>query len=108
MADNADDANDMRADLQKQIGELKSEMAKIAKSVGERAADFMDDAEDLYDEGRSSARRAAHSMRRQAFYVAKVARRNPGTTATVLTTVGLLGLAVGMVLGSTVCSGNRR
>lgn len=108
MADSADDANAMRADLEKQISALKSEMAKITKSLSARASDAMDDAEDLYDDGRDTARRAAHSMRRQAFYVAKVARRNPGTTATVLTTVGLLGLAVGMVLGSGICAGSRR
>lgn len=103
----ADAANDIRADLEKQIADLKKEMSKISKSLVSRASDAMDDAEEVYEDGKGRARQAAARVRDQASITVGAMRENPGTTATVLSTVGLLGLAAGMLL-SGVLSGDRR
>ncbi|MDF3605828.1 hypothetical protein PE067_06510 [Paracoccus sp. DMF-8] len=105
MADNADD---IRANLEKQIGDLKREIAKISRSLASRASDAVDEAEEAYDDHRGRARHMVRHAREQAHAVAEVARENPGTTATVLTSVGLLGLTVGMVLGGIFTSNSRR
>lgn len=103
----ADTVDDIRANLEKQIADLRKEMTKISKSVAARASDAMDDAEDAFDEARSRASRAAGRVRHQAHVATDLARENPGTTATVITTAALLGLAAGLVL-SGVFDGNSR
>ena len=101
-------ADDGRANLEKQITDLKKEMSKISKSLASYASDAAEDAEDIYEQGRGRARQVVHQMRDQAHVAADVARDNPGTTATVLSTVGLLGFAVGLVVGGMLASGGSR
>ena len=103
----ADAANDIRANLEKQIADLKKEMSKISKSLASRASDAMDDAEEAFEDSKGRARQAVAHVRDQAHVAVGAMRDNPGTTATVLSTVGLLGLAAGMLL-SGVLSGDRR
>ena len=103
----ADAANDIRADLEEQIADLKKEMSKISKSLASRASDAMEDAEEMFEDGKGRAGQAVARVRDQASAAVGAMRENPGTTATVLSTVGLLGLAAGMLL-SGVLSGDRR
>ncbi|MFE3836440.1 hypothetical protein [Pseudogemmobacter sonorensis] len=103
----ADAVDDVRANLEKQIADLKKEMTKISKSLASRASDAMEDAEEALEEGKGRARQAVAHVRDQAHVTAGAMRDNPGTTATVLSTVGLIGLAAGLVLSS-VLSGERR
>lgn len=105
MARNADDIRD---DLERQVAELKREIARIGKSLSARTSDAMEDAGEVYEEGRHRARRAVRQVREQSHVAADIARENPGTTLTVLATVGLLGLAAGLSLGSICASGERR
>ncbi|MFT4148908.1 MAG: hypothetical protein QM656_01830 [Paracoccaceae bacterium] len=104
----ADVADDVRADLEKQIADLKKEMSKISKSLSARASDAMDDASDAIEEGKGRARQAVSQVRDQAHAAVDVMRENPGTTATVLSTVGLLGFALGVVLTGTLAGDRRR
>ncbi|VDC25097.1 hypothetical protein [Pseudogemmobacter humi] len=104
----ADVTEDLRATLEKQIGDLKGEVTKLSKSLASRASNALDEAEAAYEEGRGRARQVARQVRDQAHAAADVARENPVTTATVLSTVGLLGLAAGLVLGGMFASGGRR
>lgn len=103
----ADIANDMRADLEKQIADLKKEMTRMGKTLAARASDAGDDAQGAYEEGKERARQAVAQVRDQAHVAVGAMRENPGTAATVLTTVGLLGLATGFVLGS-LCTSDHR
>ena len=103
----ADAADEIRANLEKQIADLKKEMAKIGKSLASRASDAMDDAEEAFEDGKSRARHAVAQVRDQAHVAVGAMRDNPGTTATVLSTVGLLVLVAGLLL-SGVLSGDRR
>ncbi len=100
--------DDVRANLEKQISDLKEEVSKISKSLASRASDAMDDAGNAFDEGKGHARQVVRQVRDQAHVVADAARENPATAATVISTVGLLGLAAGLVLGSMFVSGSRR
>lgn len=88
----ADAAGDIRANLEKQVADLKKEVSKISKSLASRASDAMDDAEDAFEDGNGRARQAVAHVRDQAHVAAGSMRDNPGTTATVLSTVGLLGV----------------
>ena len=94
-----DTVEDFRAGLEKQIADLKKEISRVGKTASSRASGALNDAEDLYEEGRGRAREVATQVRDQAHVAVGAMRENPGTTATVLTTVGLLGLAAGLVLG---------
>lgn len=102
----ADATDEMRANFEKQIADLKREMSKISKSLSSRASDAMDDAEDMIEEGKGRARQAVNQVRDQAHVAVGAMRENPGTTATVLVTVGLLGFTAGFMLGG-LRSGDR-
>ena len=104
----ADAAEDIRADLEKQIAELKKEMGRIGKSLSARASDALDDAEDVYDDVKGRARDATRQMRRQAGTVSDAARDNPGTAATVAVSIGLLGLVAGLAIGGLFSRAPRR
>ncbi|NPD17404.1 hypothetical protein HOY34_19650 [Xinfangfangia sp. D13-10-4-6] len=107
----ADSEDDIRANLEKQITDLKKEISKISKSLASRASEAVDDAEEAFEEGKGRARHAARhavaQVRDQAHVAVGAMRDNPGTTATVLSTVGLLGLAAGLLLSGAL-SGDRR
>lgn len=102
MVNNADD---MRANLEKQIEDMKKEISKISKSLAAQGWDVMDDAEEAFEQGKGRARQAARQVGDRAYAAADIARENPGTTAMVLSTVGLLGLTAGLALGGIFASG---
>ncbi|MBJ2149777.1 hypothetical protein [Paracoccus sp. IB05] len=103
----ADAFEDIRTSLEKQIGDLKTEMARISKSLASHASDAVQEAEDAYETGKGRARAVASRVRDQAHVAADVARENPVTTSTVLVGVGLLGIAMGYLLSGSA-DGNRR
>ncbi|MFT3690332.1 hypothetical protein [Paenirhodobacter sp.] len=103
----ANSSEDIRASMEQQIADLKKEMAKISKSLAARASDMADEAGEAFDEGKGRARQAVSQVRDQAQVAAGAMRENPGTAATVLSTVGLMGLAVGFVLGGAFSGGRR-
>ncbi|PIP00192.1 conserved hypothetical protein [uncultured Pleomorphomonas sp.] len=95
----ADAAYEIRANLEKQIADLKKEMSHINKLLSSRASDAMEDAQEAFEDGKGRARHAVAQVREQANVAVGAMRDNPGTAATILSTVGLLGLAAGLVLG---------
>ena len=104
----ADMIEEMRTALEQEIAELKDEISRIGRSIASGASETMEEAADIYGEGRGQARRAARQAANQVRFAADVARENPGTTATVLSTVALLGLAAGLLLGGMFAGGGRR
>lgn len=104
----ADVSDDVLAALEKQITDLKAEVTKLGKSLAARASDALEDAEEVFDDTRGRATHLARQVRHQAHVAADVAREHPGTTTAVLSTVGLLGLAVGLVLGGILAGQDRR
>lgn len=101
MVDNVDD---IRAAFSKEISDMKKEISRLGKSVSSRASDAAEQAEELYAEGKQRGAHAVRQVKEQALATAEVMRENPGTTATVLASVGILGLAAGMILGGALSS----
>jgi ElaB/YqjD/DUF883 family membrane-anchored ribosome-binding protein len=96
-------ADDARKELEKQIADLKKQVASLSKSLSARGEQIYDDlretAEDGYETVAGRARSAARQVRDQAQAVSEVVRENPGTTATVLSSVGLAGFLIGILVG---------
>ncbi|MEO3386327.1 hypothetical protein [Mesorhizobium sp. CAU 1741] len=92
-----------RRDLEKQIADLRADMAALTKTVSERGGAVYDDlsagAEGMYTEASRQARGAAKQVRNQAYLVSEAARENPGTAATVLSSAGILGFLIGLAVG---------
>lgn len=111
MADTPD-PKDIRKELEAQIADLKDEIARIGKSVSARGEALYDDiaegASDAYDTASRQARGAARKVRRQAHAVSDVMKENPGTAATVLSSAGLLGFLVGIVVGQALAGNHSR
>lgn len=99
--------DDIRVHLEKQVSDLKKEMGRMRHAIGARASDVMDGAEDRYESLRENAADMARQLREQASVARDVARENPGTTATVLTTVGLVGFFAGLMVAG-MCAGSDR
>jgi ElaB/YqjD/DUF883 family membrane-anchored ribosome-binding protein len=103
--------DDIRKELEKQISDLKKEVTQMSKSLSERGGALFDSvrdgAEDAYDETSRRASKATRQMRHQAHVVSDAIRENPGTAATVLSSAGLLGFILGLVLGQALSSHDR-
>ena len=98
---NTSSVDDVRKDLEKQIADLKKEVTKLSKSLAERG-------EAAFDEASNRARAAAQQARTQAHVVTEAIRENPGTAATVLSSAGIIGFVIGLVVGQALSSDDRR
>jgi hypothetical protein len=98
----ADMTDDIRDALEKQIADLKKEMAGVRKSVASR----VNEAEDTFVEVKDRARDAAHHVRHQAHAAADTIRENPGTSATVLSATAILGFLAGLAVAGVMGSGS--
>lgn len=104
------DVDGIRKDLEKQIADLKSEIGKLSASLTERGEALYEDAKDeageLYANAATQARGAARQVKTQAHAVSEAIRENPGTAATVLSSAGLLGFLIGLVVGQALSDNN--
>lgn len=107
----ADTPEDIRNELEKQIADLRKEVAQLTKAASERGEaiyeDLRDNAEGLYDNASTRARGAAKQVRDQAHMVSEAIRDNPGTAATVLSSAGLVGFLLGLVVGQMLTGHDR-
>ncbi|GHC63082.1 DUF883 family protein [Limoniibacter endophyticus] len=105
-------SEDIQAALEKQVAELKREIARISKSMSDRSSEgydsLRDQADHAYHEATRRARRTAAQVRDQAHTVTEAVRENPGTAATLLTIVGVVGLAAGILIGQSQQQEQRR
>lgn len=100
-------ADETRDHLQDTAADLKKQASKMGATIAARASDAMETAEDALEDGKRRASDVVRHVREQGHVAAEVARENPGTTATVLATVGLLGLVAGLLLGGAFASARR-
>lgn len=101
-------AAEIRSELEKQIGDLKKEVSRLSKSLSAKASEAIDEAGDLVDEAKARAGGAAKQVRAQAHAVSEAIRENPGTAATVLSSAGIVGFLLGLVVGGMMAGGDRR
>ncbi|KRD59379.1 hypothetical protein [Ensifer sp. Root278] len=98
--------------LEKQIATLRHEVAKVNKLLADRTNGVLDQAReraaDLYEDVSKSAAGAAKQMGTQARAVSEAARKNPGTTTTLLLGVGILSFLLGVAVGLTFSDPRRR
>lgn len=107
-----DSPEDMRKEFEKQIGELKKEIGALRKSLASRGAEIYEDTRDAAGKAYSQAKETAGDnlrlVRNQAQVVGEVVRENPGTAATVLSSAGVLGFVLGLVVGGLMAGTPRR
>jgi ElaB/YqjD/DUF883 family membrane-anchored ribosome-binding protein len=103
---------DTQEALEKQIATLRNEVTEINKMLAKRTVGVLhqarERASDLYDDASKTAAGAAKQVGRQLQAVSEVARKNPGTTATVLGGVGIVGFLLGVAVGLTLADTRRR
>ena len=101
-------AAEIRSELEKQIGDLKKEVSRLSKSMSTKASEAIDDAGDLIEEAKGRAGGAAKQVRAQAQAVSEAIRENPGTAATVLSSAGIIGFLLGLVVGGMMAGNGRQ
>lgn len=88
--------------FEKQLLELRREIAKINKSISERGTELADEARDVaakaYDGASARASRASQQLRTQAQSVSEIARKNPRTTTAALGIAGCIGFLIGIAV----------
>lgn len=103
---------DVRNALEEQISDLRDEIARINEIVAERSAGMMsgakEKASEVYEGAADRAARATKHLRNQANVVSEVARENPGTAASILGVVGVIGFMLGMVVGQSTVEQQHR
>jgi hypothetical protein len=82
-------------DLERQMAELKRELANLRAALAERAQDVIGGVEGLYESAAERASRATQALRTQA----GVVRDNPGTVSSAFVLGGIVGLLLGLALG---------
>lgn len=97
-----------RGTLEGQTTELRDEMARLGRSIRERAAEVADDAEDTFHDMRSKANGAMKQAGRKAQMVSDAVGEHPGTAAAVLSSAGLMGMMIGFAAGYLIASNGRR
>ncbi|WP_312367489.1 hypothetical protein [Ensifer sp.] len=100
-------ANDIQRSVEDQISELRAQVAELTKSLSARAGEAADSAAEFADDARGRMRSAARVVRAQGQSVVDAAKDNPGTATTVVSTAGLIGFALGVLVGVSCQSGTR-
>lgn len=100
----ADYAKDVPAALEKEIENLKKELAEVTKTLSARASSAKDDADDAIETLRNRAARAASRARQETHSFAEAAREHPQAAAAVGGSVGLVGFVLGAVVGALVAT----
>ena len=87
--------------LQNELIDLKAEILELSRGLAANASDAVERAGPAYEATKGAVRQAAQNVKDQGQSAVEVIRENPGTTTSVAVTAGLIGLALGYMLGST-------
>ncbi|WP_313618670.1 hypothetical protein [Agrobacterium sp.] len=86
--------------IESQIAELRSQIDSLTKSVSARAGNFSESAADVVGDASGRVRKVAQNVREQGYNVVEAVKENPGTATSLLTTVGILGFAIGYFIAN--------
>jgi ElaB/YqjD/DUF883 family membrane-anchored ribosome-binding protein len=111
MADNVS-PEELRKEFDKQISELKKEIGTLSKTLADRGSQAYertkDAASDALGRAQGQARSSLQQARDQAQLVSDTVRENPGTAATVLSSAGVVGFVIGLIVGTSLAGASRR
>ncbi len=93
--------NNARSAMERQIAELKHEIARIDDMLGEQAGHVAKEAGGWYDSASRRATKVTRALGNRAYSVSEAVRGNPGTVSSAMVIGAIAGFVVGMVLGST-------
>ncbi|MBL0371060.1 hypothetical protein JJB09_03380 [Rhizobium sp. KVB221] len=91
---------EIRDTVDEQLAQLRAQVATLTKALSSRARDAAEQAGDTADTARGRIGTAVASARQQGHNVVEAARENPGAATSALLSAGLIGLAIGYLLGS--------
>lgn len=91
---------DIRGTVDKQIAELRTQVATLTRKLSAQASHTAGQAGDVAEEARGRLRTAVASAREGGHNVVEAARENPGTAGSALLTAGLIGVAIGYLIGT--------
>lgn len=98
-------AENIQKAFDKQIAELRREIAKINRSISVRGGEMLDEATaaagDAYQTASTRAARATRQLRTQAHSISEAAKEHPQTTTALLGIVGVLAFLLGVAIGRT-------
>ena len=94
------DYDDSIETMQKQIGQMRREMSSLKRLLADKAEGVVDDAEGWFDTASAGASRATQALRSQAQKVSGAVQNNPVTVSSALFVGGVIGVFVGMALGT--------
>lgn len=86
--------------LEKQVAQLKREIAKINRTLSERAEEVVDEATGWYDSAADRAARATRQLKSQAQSVSETVQQNPATVGSAFMLGTIVGALLVTVLGS--------
>lgn len=102
---------DMRKEFDKQIADLKKEVGALSKMLARQGAESLErtreSAADALDRAKGHARGSLQHVREQAQLVSDTMKENPGTAATVLSSAGVIGFVLGLIVGTQLSSHSR-
>lgn len=84
--------------IEKQVAQLKREIAKINKTLADRAEEAVETAGGWYEDASDRASRAAQQLRTQAHTVSETVKDNPGTISSAMLLGGIIGVLVGWAI----------
>jgi ElaB/YqjD/DUF883 family membrane-anchored ribosome-binding protein len=94
--------------LQKQVAQMKRDIARINRVLAERAEEAVEDASAWWGDASDRASRATQAIRNQAQSVSGTIRDNPGTTSSAMLLGGLVGFAIGWLVSRGFSYADRR
>jgi hypothetical protein len=84
--------------MKKQIAELRREIAKINRTLSERAEDAAEARQGWYESAADKASRATRQLRSQAHTVSDTVQQNPGTISSAMVLGGMMGVLLGIAI----------
>lgn len=99
---------EMQETLEKQVAQMRREIAKINRALAEHAEEAEEEARRWYNGASERAAKATQVLRTQAHSVSETVRENPGTVSSALLLGGAVGFAIGCLLGQAMGSDTRR
>jgi ElaB/YqjD/DUF883 family membrane-anchored ribosome-binding protein len=94
------DIIDIGNSVEDQIADLRGKIADLSKQLSQKANAAAANANVAVDKARGNVGNAVQTVRDQGQDVVKTVRENPGTATSVALSAGLVGLAIGYLVGS--------